>query len=50
MWLFIFDITVVLLQNTPDNHPDKPGLIKAIDVMTTAANDVNEFKRRKELG
>ncbi len=41
---------IFLLQNTPDEHPDKPGLIKAIEVMTIAANDVNEFKRRKELG
>ena len=24
--------------------------MKAIEVMTIAANDVNEFKRRKELG
>ncbi|XP_028399680.1 dynamin-binding protein-like isoform X2 [Dendronephthya gigantea] len=38
-----------LLKNTPDDHPDKPGLIEAIEVMTVAANDVNEFKRRKEL-
>lgn len=38
-----------LLKHTPDDHPDKTGLIKAIHVMTTAANDVNEFKRRKDL-
>ena len=40
----------LLLQNTPNEHPDKEGLTKAVEVMTVAANDVNEFKRRKDLG
>jgi hypothetical protein len=39
-----------LVESTADSHPDYKAAHKAKDVMSKVAQDINEFKRRKDLG
>ena len=39
-----------LVRNTGDNHPDYADLHTAHTAMSKVAQDINEIKRRKDLG
>lgn len=38
-----------LIKCTVDTNPDKPGLLRAIKMITDLATNINELKRRKDL-
>ncbi|XP_034230974.1 dynamin-binding protein-like isoform X2 [Thrips palmi] len=38
-----------LIKCTEDQHKDKSDLLKAVQVYTNMASDINEFKRRKDI-
>lgn len=39
-----------LLGATPENHPDQPQLTKALQAVKEINVNINEYKRRKDLG
>lgn len=39
-----------LLGATPDSHPDRPQLTKALQAVKEINVNINEYKRRKDLG
>ena len=39
-----------LLKATPPSHPDQRRLLQALEAAQQVAQDINEFKRRKDLG
>lgn len=39
-----------LLGATPESHPDRPQLTKALQAVKEINVNINEYKRRKDLG
>ena len=39
-----------LVETTPDKHPDRKAIQNAQDAISNMAQDINEIKRRKDIG